>query len=93
MPPRPPAPPPTNPQRLPLCPHFKYWVLTVSLFPAEAVTRTLRSDGNVLIPVDATGAVLELVLVLEGHWQREGLSGYPLALLTHVGFNTMEFAK
>ena len=60
---------------------------------AEAVTRTLRSDGNVLIPVNATGALLELVLVLEGHWQREGLSGYPLALLTHVGFNTMEFAK
>merc|ERR1719375_410653 len=44
-------------------------------------------------PVTRTGAVLELVLVLEGHWLREGLGGYPLALLTHVGFNTMEFAK
>lgn len=91
-PPRLPAPP--HPQALLLCPSLKSWALTVSLCGlAEAVTRTLRSDGNVLIPVNATGAVLELVLVLEGHWLREGLGGYPLALLTHVGFNTMEFAK
>ena len=29
---------------------------------------TLRGDGNVLIPVDAAGRVLELILLLEGHW-------------------------
>ena len=34
----------------------------------QLIMTTLRRDGNVLIPVDATGRVLELMLMLEEHW-------------------------
>ena len=48
--------------------------------------------GNVLIPIDAAGRMLELVLLLERHWAENGLT-YPLALLTPVAYNALEFAK
>jgi cleavage and polyadenylation specificity factor subunit 2 len=35
----------------------------------DAVMATLRGDGNVLLPVDSAGRVLELVLLLDRHWQ------------------------
>ncbi len=48
--------------------------------------------GNVLVPVDAAGRVLELLLVLEAAWAAMRLS-YGLALLSPVAFNALEFAK
>ena len=36
-----------------------------------SVMHTLRSDGNVLMPVDTAGRVLELILLLEHHWATE----------------------
>ena len=32
---------------------------------SDAILRTLRADGNVLLPVDTAGCVLELILILE----------------------------
>ncbi|KAK9795196.1 hypothetical protein WJX73_004218 [Symbiochloris irregularis] len=58
----------------------------------DAVKRTLRSGGNVLIPVDAVGRLLELVLLLDGHWAAGALT-YPLGLLTHAGGSTLEAAR
>lgn len=58
----------------------------------DTVMSTLRNDGNVLMPVDTAGRVLELMLLLEKHWSQNRLS-YPLALLTPVAYNTLEFAK
>jgi cleavage and polyadenylation specificity factor subunit 2 len=37
----------------------------------DVILTTLRGDGSVLIPVDAAGRVLELVLLLEEFWSRE----------------------
>lgn len=48
--------------------------------------------GSVLIPVDAVGRMLELVLLLDGHWAASALT-YPLALLTHTGAQTLEAAR
>lgn len=48
--------------------------------------------GNVLVPVDAAGRVLELLLVLEAAWAAQR-PGYALALLSPVAFNALEFAK
>lgn len=42
---------------------------------------TLRGDGNVLLPIDSAGRVLELVLLFERAWA-EGRLTYPLALLS-----------
>ena len=34
----------------------------------DAALSALRSDGNVLVPCDAAGRVLELLLIFEHHW-------------------------
>ena len=34
----------------------------------EATLGALRSEGNVLIPTDTVGRVLELLLVLDSYW-------------------------
>ena len=39
----------------------------------ETVMAALRRGGNVLCPVDASGRVLELLLVLSSHWDRHRL--------------------
>ena len=36
-----------------------------TLCPAGTILSTVASDGNVLIPVDAAGRVLELALMLD----------------------------
>lgn len=32
---------------------------------SDAILKTLRADGNVVLPVDTAGRVLELLLILE----------------------------
>lgn len=60
----------------------------------DKVQSTLRNNGNVLIPSDAAGRVLELLLILERHWRREkGNSNYGLVFLTTMSFRTAEFAS
>jgi cleavage and polyadenylation specificity factor subunit 2 len=48
--------------------------------------------GNVLIPVDAAGRLLEIILMLERYWDKNKLK-YPLVLLSPVAYNVLEFAK
>lgn len=36
-----------------------------SAFILDAISKTLRAGGNVLLPVDSAGRVLELLLILE----------------------------
>jgi cleavage and polyadenylation specificity factor subunit 2 len=47
--------------------------------------------GNVLLPVDAAGRLLELALLLERAWERGGLP-YALVLLGPMGRNVLAFA-
>ena len=58
----------------------------------DSVMAALRNDGSILMPVDTAGRVLEVMLLLEKHWAVNRLS-YPLALLSPVAYNTLEFAK
>lgn len=61
---------------------------------ATAITERLRSGGNVLMPVDAAGRVLELLLVIHGIWQQHSLgSTYDLAFLSSQSGNTVDFAR
>lgn len=58
------------------------------------LTETLRGGGNVLMPIDAAGRVLEMLLKLVQHWHNTpGMNAYKLALLTHTSIPTLEFAK
>jgi len=60
----------------------------------EAVLSVLRRDGNVLLPVDASGRVLELVLLLERHWDKQRLGqAYNLIWFAPMAHNTIEFVR
>ncbi|BBN04094.1 cleavage and polyadenylation specificity factor subunit 2 [Marchantia polymorpha subsp. ruderalis] len=58
----------------------------------DVVMKALRAGGNVLLPVETAGRVLELVLYLDKCWAGDKLN-YPMALLTNVSYSTLEFAK
>ncbi|GMH42787.1 hypothetical protein BSKO_10706 [Bryopsis sp. KO-2023] len=58
----------------------------------KSIMSTLRDGGNVLIPTDTAGRVLELIILLEEYWSKHRIA-YPLALLSTVAYSTMEFAK
>ncbi|KAG9144402.1 hypothetical protein Leryth_017536 [Lithospermum erythrorhizon] len=58
----------------------------------DAILRTLKVDGNVLLPVDTGGRVLELILILEQYWSQHHLS-YPIFFLTYVSSSTIDYAK
>ncbi|KAK9665499.1 hypothetical protein RND81_14G115600 [Saponaria officinalis] len=58
----------------------------------DAIVKTLRGDGKVLLPVDTAGRVLELILILEQHWAQHHLS-YPIFFLTYVSSSTIEYVK
>ncbi|KNA25356.1 hypothetical protein SOVF_007240 [Spinacia oleracea] len=58
----------------------------------DAIVKTLRSDGKVLLPVDTAGRVLELILILEQHWAQHHLT-YPIFFLTYVSSSTIDYVK
>ena len=60
----------------------------------DSILFTLRNGGNVLLPADASGRVLELVLLLNQHWEKHRLgSTYNLCWVGSMVQNTNEFAK
>jgi cleavage and polyadenylation specificity factor subunit 2 len=58
----------------------------------ESIIAGLEKGGNVLIPVDSAARVLELLVVLDQHWQFYR-HPYHLIMLSNVSRNTVEFAK
>ena len=60
----------------------------------DSLMAALRRDGNVLLPVDASGRVLELLLLLDKHWEKQRLSGaYNLIWVSPMSPNTIEYAR
>jgi cleavage and polyadenylation specificity factor subunit 2 len=59
----------------------------------KIVLDCLRAGGNVLMPCDATGRVLELLYMLGRHWDANRIGTYDLVFLAHVAFSTLEFAR
>ncbi|XP_042062796.1 cleavage and polyadenylation specificity factor subunit 2-like [Salvia splendens] len=58
----------------------------------DAILKTLRADGNILVPVDTAGRVLELLLILEQYWEHHHFT-YPIFFLTYVSSSTIDYAK
>jgi cleavage and polyadenylation specificity factor subunit 2 len=58
----------------------------------ESIIAAMEKGGNVLIPVDSAARVLELLVVLDQHWQYYR-HPYHLIMLSNVSRNTVEFAK
>eukprot|EP00977_Amphora_coffeiformis_P006303 scaffold1351_cov176-Amphora_coffeaeformis.AAC.37 len=60
----------------------------------ENVLSVLRREGNVLLPTDAASRSLELILLLNQHWERHRLrQAYHLVWLGPMVPNTVEFAR
>ncbi|CAG8545924.1 6099_t:CDS:10, partial [Ambispora leptoticha] len=58
----------------------------------ETIIKTLQNEGNVLIPTDSSARVLELAYLLDQHWAANHIS-YPLILMTHQSYRTLQYAK
>ena len=59
----------------------------------EACVACMRADGCALLPCDAAGRTLEVLLTLEAHWaSNPGLGNYRIVLLTACAQSTLEFA-
>jgi cleavage and polyadenylation specificity factor subunit 2 len=58
----------------------------------DMILKVLRGDGNVLLPVETAGRVLELILCLDQHWVHHHLT-YPIAFLTNVTTSTVDYVK
>ncbi|XP_030475176.2 cleavage and polyadenylation specificity factor subunit 2 isoform X2 [Syzygium oleosum] len=54
----------------------------------DAIKKTVEAGGNVLIPVDTAGRVLELILILE-----ESPLNCPIYFLTYVASSTIDYVK
>jgi cleavage and polyadenylation specificity factor subunit 2 len=60
----------------------------------EAVLQVLRREGNVLLPSDAASRALELILLLNQHWERHRLgAAYHLVWLGPMVPNIGDFAR
>ncbi|EGC33550.1 hypothetical protein DICPUDRAFT_80682 [Dictyostelium purpureum] len=59
----------------------------------EKIHNSLRAGGNVLLPVDTAGRVLELLLCIENYWVKNRLSLYTVGFLGRFSFNVCQFAK
>ena len=60
----------------------------------ERILGLLRRDANVLLPVDASGRSLELVLLLDRFWSRNNLSNtFNLVWFGPRVHNTLEFTR
>eukprot|EP01064_Diplonema_japonicum_P002084 TRINITY_DN11342_c0_g3_i1.p1 TRINITY_DN11342_c0_g3~~TRINITY_DN11342_c0_g3_i1.p1 ORF type:complete len:795 (+),score=202.69 TRINITY_DN11342_c0_g3_i1:48-2432(+) len=63
----------------------------------DTVMGTLRRDGNILIPTDATGRVMELMLMMENHWKSVygdgGTAPYSIVFLCEYGECTVAMAE
>ncbi|XP_052209031.1 cleavage and polyadenylation specificity factor subunit 2 isoform X2 [Diospyros lotus] len=58
----------------------------------DVILKTLRAEGNVLLPVDTAGRVLELLLILEQYWAQNHLT-YPIFFLNYVASSTIDYVK
>ncbi|CAJ0824574.1 18060_t:CDS:10 [Entrophospora sp. SA101] len=58
----------------------------------ETIMSTLQNKGSVLLPTDSSARVLELAYLLDQHWAFHQLS-YPLILLTHQSYRTIQYTK
>ena len=60
----------------------------------SSIKQTLRGGGNVLIPVDATGDVLELLLLIESAYSLDAaLQVYPVVFLSPLGDVVLDQVK
>ncbi|KAG2332431.1 hypothetical protein Bca52824_003611 [Brassica carinata] len=66
--------------------------LSRKIYYSDTISKHLEIGGNVLLPVDTAGRVLELLLILEQHWSQRAFS-FPIYFLTYVSSSTFDYVK
>eukprot|EP01031_Cornospumella_fuschlensis_P030625 gene30625-37002_t len=59
----------------------------------QTVMATVRSGGNVLIPVESSARIQELLLAFAKYWAENKLGLYHLIFLSHMSRNVMEYSS
>lgn len=65
---------------------------TTAMF-LQAIVETVRSGGNVLIPCENAGRILEILQILAKYWVDNKMGMDHLLYLSHMGHNVMELAR
>lgn len=67
---------------------------TVQSTLLDQIMSVLRRNGNVLLPTDAAGRVLELLLLLDGYWKKQRLSStYHLVWVGPMTHNVLAYVQ
>ena len=59
----------------------------------QSVMESLRGGGNVIIPCETAGRVLEFLQIFSKYWMENNIALYHLVFLSHMAYNTPEFAR
>lgn len=59
----------------------------------DSITQTLRSSHSVLIPTDPSARLIELLLLLDNHWNQTRLDCFPLCLVSQTGKDVVTFIR
>ena len=59
----------------------------------KSIKDTLAKNGDILLPVDTAGRVLELLLLLDREWKTLDMENAEIGFLSHTCENTLDFAK
>lgn len=58
-----------------------------------SIMKTVRGNGNVLLPCETAGRALEILQVLAAYWAQNKLDMYHLVFLSPMAINVLEFAR
>ncbi|MBW0491565.1 hypothetical protein O181_031280 [Austropuccinia psidii MF-1] len=59
----------------------------------DAITQTLKSSHSVLIPSDPSARLIELLLLLDTHWNQFRLHCFPICLVSQTGKEVVNFFR
>jgi hypothetical protein len=61
---------------------------------ADLITNTMNAGGSVLVPTDPSARLLELLVLLESHWNFANLGQrFPLCLISRTGRDVVGFVR
>ncbi|MBW0463570.1 hypothetical protein O181_003285 [Austropuccinia psidii MF-1] len=61
--------------------------------PLDSITQTLKSSHSVLIPSDPSARLIELICLLNSHWNQCRLDHFPICLVSQAGNQSVAFIR
>ena len=82
----------TRPSLVNYCFYFKFGRHLNELYYTDTITATLTSRSSLLLPCDSSTRILELLVLLDQHWNYSRLR-YPICLLSRTGREMLTFVR